>query len=172
MKVKVKSLSHVWLFGTQGLQPTRLLHPWNFPGKNTGVGCHFLLQENFPTQGSNLVLPHSRQTLCHLSHKDRAILLLRYTKNVCESESHTVVSDSLWPHCLCSLWNSPGLNTGVGCHFLLQENFLTQGSNPGLLHCWQILHQLSYEGNLSIRFIGETETIGANIMLDISNHWV
>ena len=28
-----------------GLQPTRLLHPWNFPGKSTGVGCHFLLQE-------------------------------------------------------------------------------------------------------------------------------
>ena len=32
----------------QGLQPTRLLCPWNFPGKNTGVGCHFLLQDIFP----------------------------------------------------------------------------------------------------------------------------
>ena len=31
-----------------GLQPTRLLRPWDFPGKNTGVGCHFLLQEIFP----------------------------------------------------------------------------------------------------------------------------
>ena len=38
-----------------GLQPTRLLHPWDSPGKNTGVGCHFLLQGIFPTQGSNLV---------------------------------------------------------------------------------------------------------------------
>ena len=36
-----------------GLQPTRLLRPWDFPGKNTGVGCYFLLQEIFPTQGSN-----------------------------------------------------------------------------------------------------------------------
>ena len=36
-----------------GLQTTRLLWPWNVPGKNTGVGCHFLLQEIFPTQGSN-----------------------------------------------------------------------------------------------------------------------
>ena len=35
-------------------------------------------------------------------------------------------------------------NTGVGCHFLLQEIFPTQGSNPGLLHCKQILYQLSY----------------------------
>ena len=32
--------------------------PWNFPGKNTGVGCHFLLQRAFPTQGSNLHLLH------------------------------------------------------------------------------------------------------------------
>ena len=34
------------------LQPTRLLCPWNFPGKNTGVGCHFLLQGSSLTQGS------------------------------------------------------------------------------------------------------------------------
>ena len=42
-KVKVKSLSHVWLWWPHGLQPTRLLHPWDFPGKSTGVGCHCLL---------------------------------------------------------------------------------------------------------------------------------
>ena len=36
-----------------GLQPTRSLCPWNFPGKNTGVGCHFLLQRIFLTQGLN-----------------------------------------------------------------------------------------------------------------------
>ena len=33
--------------------PTRLLSPWDFPGKSTRVGCHFLLQGIFPTQGSN-----------------------------------------------------------------------------------------------------------------------
>ena len=43
-KVKVKSLSRVRLFSTHALQPTRFLCPWDFPGKNTGVGCHFLLQ--------------------------------------------------------------------------------------------------------------------------------
>ena len=52
-----------------GLWPTRLLHPWDFPGKNTGVGCHFLLQEIFPTQGLNPALLHCRQTLYHLSHQ-------------------------------------------------------------------------------------------------------
>ena len=36
-----------------GLQPTRLHCPWDFPGKNTGVDCHFLLQGIFPTQESN-----------------------------------------------------------------------------------------------------------------------
>ena len=51
-----------------GLQPTRLLCPWNFPGKNTGVGCHALLQGSFLTQGLNLGLLHYRQILYHLSH--------------------------------------------------------------------------------------------------------
>ena len=36
-----------------GLWPTRLLCPWDFPGKNTGMGCHVLLQGIFPTQGSS-----------------------------------------------------------------------------------------------------------------------
>ena len=36
-----------------GLWPTRLLRPWDFPGKSSGVGYHFLLQGIFPTQGSN-----------------------------------------------------------------------------------------------------------------------
>ena len=49
------------------LQPTGLLYPWDFPGKNTGVGCHFLLQGIFSTQRSDLGLPHCRQTVYHLS---------------------------------------------------------------------------------------------------------
>ena len=46
-----------------------------------------------------------------------------------------------------SPWNSPGQNTGVGRLSLLQGIFPTQGSNPGLLHCRQILHQLSHKGS-------------------------
>ena len=52
----------------RGLQPARLLCPWDSPGKNTGVGCHFLLQGIFPTQGSNPGLLHCRQMLYPLSH--------------------------------------------------------------------------------------------------------
>ena len=44
-------------------------------------------------------------------------------------------------------WDSPGKNTGVGCHFLLQRIFLTQGSNPGLPHCRQMLYRLSRQGS-------------------------
>ena len=59
------------------------------------------------------------------------------------SESHSVMSDSLQPHGLYSPWNSPVQYTGVGSCSLLQEIFPTQGSNPGLPCCRQILYQLS-----------------------------
>ena len=45
------------------LQPARLLCPWDFPDKNTGVSCHFLLQGIFQTQGSSPSLLHCRQVL-------------------------------------------------------------------------------------------------------------
>ena len=50
---------------------SRLLSPWDSPNNNIGVGCHFLLQGIFPTQGLNPDLLHCRQTLYHLSHKGR-----------------------------------------------------------------------------------------------------
>ena len=52
-----------------------LLPPWDFPGKSTGVGCHFLLQKIFPTQGSNPGLPCCRQTLYRLSHQGSEVLI-------------------------------------------------------------------------------------------------
>ena len=64
-----------------------------------------------------------------------------------ESESRSVVSDSLQPHGRYSPQNSPGQNTGVGSRSLLQGIFPTQGSNPGLPHCRQILYQLSHRGS-------------------------
>ena len=60
-KSKCESLSCILLFATHGLQLARLLCPWNSPGKNTGVGCHALLQGIFLTQGSNPDLLHRRQ---------------------------------------------------------------------------------------------------------------
>ena len=57
-----------------------LLHPWDSPGKNTGVGYHFLLQGIFPTQGSNPNLPHCRQTRqehAHSAHGPQRFLSIK-----------------------------------------------------------------------------------------------
>ena len=55
---------------SHGLWPTRFFHPWDFLGKNTGVGCHFLLQGIFPIQELNPGLPHCRQTVHILFRED------------------------------------------------------------------------------------------------------
>ena len=64
-----------------------------------------------------------------------------------ESESHSITSDSLRPHGLHSPWNSPDQNTGLDSLSLFQWIFPTQGLNPGLPHCRQILYQLSHKGS-------------------------
>ena len=69
-----------------------------------------------------------------------------YWKSDKVSESRSVVSDFLRPHGLCSSWNFPGQNTGVGGLSLLQGIFPTQGSNPALPHCRWILYQRSHKG--------------------------
>ena len=73
--------------------------------------------------------------------------------HTCESESRSVVSDFLRPHGLYSPWNSPGQNTGVGSLSLLQGFFPTQGPNPGLPHCGQILYKLSHKGSQYSRML-------------------
>ena len=60
--------SHVWLFATLWIIAPQAPLSMGSPGKNTGVGCHFLLQGIFPTQGSNLGLLHCRQILNHLNY--------------------------------------------------------------------------------------------------------
>ena len=58
---RAKSLQLCPTLWYYGLQPSRVLWPWDFPGTSTGVGCHFLLQGIFLTQGLN-------QCLLHLLH--------------------------------------------------------------------------------------------------------
>ena len=67
MLVTQSCLTHCYLMNCS--LPARLLCPWNSPGKNTGVGSHFLLQGIFLVQGANRGLLHSRQILYHLSHQ-------------------------------------------------------------------------------------------------------
>ena len=70
MSVCVKVLvSLVQLFVNTWTVDPRLLCPWDFPDENNGVGCHFLLQGIFLTQGSNVGLLHGRHILYCLSHQ-------------------------------------------------------------------------------------------------------
>ena len=62
-----------------------------------------------------------------------------------DCESRSVLPDSLHPFGPYSPWNSLGQKTGVGSPSLLHGIFPTQGSNPGLPHCRQILYQLSHK---------------------------
>ena len=70
------------LFRPYGLQPTWILCPWDFPGKNTGVGCHFLLQGVFPTQGSNPPLLHWQADSFPLSDQGSLTLILPVFKMI------------------------------------------------------------------------------------------
>ena len=64
----------------------------------------------------------------------KAVALAQRNGGTPESESRSVMSDSLRPHGRYSAWNSLGQNTGVGGLSFLQEVFPTQGLNPRLLH--------------------------------------
>ena len=78
-----------------------------------------------------------------------------------ESESRSVVSDSLRPHGLYSPWNSPGQNSGVLS--LLQGIFPPQGANPGLSPCRWILYQLSHKGSPRIlEWVAYPSSIGSS----------
>ena len=79
------------------LQPTRLPHPWDSPGKNTGVGCHFLLQcmKVKSESGRHSVLSDPQRP------------------------------HGLQPTRLLRPWDFPGRSTGVGCHCLLSVLFLS-----------------------------------------------
>ena len=76
-----------------------------------------------------------------------SLLFLPHLLLLLNSESCSVVSDTLRLHRLCSSWNSPGQNIGVGSRSLLQGIFPTQGLNPGLPHYRLVLYQLSHKGS-------------------------
>ena len=79
------------------------------------------------------------------------VFLFKYISfNMCVKviQSHLTLFDPMEPTRLLCPRDSPGRNTGVGYHALLQGFFLTQGLNPGLLHCRQILYYLSHHGGV------------------------
>ena len=101
MHVHAQLLSRVNSWQPYGLQPVRLLCPWDSPCKNTRLGCHALLQGIFPTQGLNLHLLNlcvGRQVLYHLCHLGSPCVLLNISKSIaCTSPGvNSHVNNGLW----------------------------------------------------------------------------
>ena len=90
----------------RGLQPTRLLCSWDFPGKNTGVGCHFLLQGIFLTQELHPGLLHCRQMLRRLSHQGSP----HGGISIISISVHTKLNSSSPPHILVSISTPLSIN--------------------------------------------------------------
>ena len=129
--------SHVQLFATPWTIAPRLLCPWDSPGKNTGVGCHALLQGIFLTQGSNPYL------LCFLHWQAGSLLLVPpgkpwkagqlYAKNQIGLLSHTRHKINLNGIILCFLW----LNN-IPLHYIYHI-FIIDSSVDGHLGCFHVL---------------------------------
>ena len=112
------------------------------------MGFHFLLQGIFLTHGSNPNLLHWQVDSLPLSHQRNPYLPLCCMLCLV-SQSCPTLCDPMdcSPPGSSVHGDSPGKNTGVGCHALLQGIIPTQGSNPGLPHCLWILYQLSHQRN-------------------------
>ena len=145
-------------------QPTKLHHPWDTPSKNTGVGCHLLLQcmkvksesevaHSCPTlrdpmdcsQPGSSILPYF--FLCQIKHEsfwspesNPGLIPDVHACSVAQS-CLTLCNpiDCSQPARLLCPQDFSNSNTGVGCHFLLLGIFPNQGSNPCLLYCTRIL---------------------------------
>ena len=88
MKLESFLTSHFRLFPTQWTVARQVPLSWNPPGKNTGVGCHSLLQGIFPTQVSNPGILHCRQILYHLSHQGSPTQQRSNSKSDLQTFSH------------------------------------------------------------------------------------
>ena len=87
-----------------------LLCPWESPGKNTGVGCHFLLQGVLPIWGSNPDLLHCTQILYHLSHRETPTIfwsLLKFMPIDLVMPSHPLLPPSPFSSIFPSIWVFP-----------------------------------------------------------------
>jgi len=78
-------LSHIQLFATPWTESTRLLRPWAYPSKNTGVGCHFLRQESFQPRDWTCSSCIGRWILLPLSHLGSPVTVIMFTTESLEN---------------------------------------------------------------------------------------
>ena len=109
-----------------GLQSARLLCQWGFPGKNTGMSCHFLLQGIFPTQGLNPGFLHCSQSVSSVTQSCPTLRLhrLQHTRPPCPSPTSGVYSNS-YP---LSQWCHPTTSSFVVPFSSCPQSFPASGS--------------------------------------------
>ena len=143
-KVKVKSLSHVWLPATPwtaahqappSMGFSRQEHWSGVPLPSPFCALTSFKFQSLPYIPSRYLLLLSMGSLLLNPMKLFKLCMECSKRQSSESESCSVMSNPLRPRGLYSLWNSPGQNSGVGNLSLLQGIFPTEGSNPDLLHC-------------------------------------
>ena len=94
-----QSLSHIWLFAAPWTVDCQAPLPWNSPGKNTGVGCHFLLQGIFLTQGSNSCLLSMKRNTLNTDSDTQPYRgfrgLIQETVHICQKVQQTRSEDAV-----------------------------------------------------------------------------
>ena len=113
----LKCFSCVWLFVTLWTVATRLLCPWDSPGKNTGVGCHTLLQGIFLTQGLNPCLLHCRQILYCWATREALGTGLHSRKWAVGEWAKLRLYLQLLPITHITTWAPPPVRSAVTLHF-------------------------------------------------------
>ena len=130
------------------------------PSQGSALNCSLMLSQ--PSPASPLPLPLTGILLVSLIHLWSWLVVClsedldkfkEQSHRLSTNTNHSEVAQSCLTLCnpvdrgaWLSVWDFLGKSTGVGCHFLLQGIFLTQGSNPGLPHCRQTLYHLSHQG--------------------------
>ena len=94
------------------------------------------------SMGKELFKKYKNKTVCAMRHVDLSSLCAILSCSIVDSLQLLDCSPPGSIH-----GDSPGKNTGVGCHALLQGIFPTQGSNPGLPHCRHVVYHLSHQGS-------------------------
>ena len=135
-----------------GLQPARLLCPWNFPGNNTGVGCHCLLQGIFVTQGSNLCLlclPHGRQILYHCTIWEvMYIYIYIYALSIYRERERERQRESIYLHMYIFKCNSYAYENTYKCIYIIHTLYITHTYK--YIYLFQILSAIGYYKMLNI----------------------
>ena len=146
-------------FTQSGLEP-EIIHSKELPGSTRAARLQTTLWVSAHCFAS---LTQLIQMVLRIELVKVKVLVTQSCPTLCDSMDYNLSYQAPHP------WNFPGKSTGAGCHFLLQGIFLTQGFNPGLPLCRQILYHLSHQGSPWLRIIDAQQMLSIKQMWGISS---